>query len=99
MGNEASQRGKGAVMGILLVFFGVLAIVGGIYGKNFHIADVIALGEFKQESSKWSGRLVLTAVGGGLVGVGIMPSRMAKSRMEPNTSNGSGAMTTAARRK
>jgi hypothetical protein len=58
-------------MGILLVVFGALAIVGGIFGKNFHTADVIALGEFKQQSSKWSGRFVFIAVGVGLVGVGI----------------------------
>lgn len=58
-------------MGVLLVIFGALAIVGGIFGKNFHTADVIALGEFKQQSSKWSGRFVFIAVGVGLVGLGI----------------------------
>jgi hypothetical protein len=58
-------------MGVLLVVFGALAIVGGIFGKDFHAADVVALGEFKQKSSKWSGRLVFIVVGIGLVGVGI----------------------------
>ena len=57
--------------GVLLVIFGVLAIVGGVMGKDFHAADVIALGEFKQKSSRWSGRLVFIIVGVGLIGVGI----------------------------
>jgi hypothetical protein len=58
-------------MGVFLVIFGVLAIAGGIFGKDFHAADVVALGEFKQKSSKWSGRLVFIVVGLGLIGVGI----------------------------
>jgi hypothetical protein len=58
-------------VGILLTIFGVVSILGGIFGKNFHAADVIALGEFKQKSSRWSGRLVFIAVGVGLVGIGI----------------------------
>ena len=59
------------LMGVLLVIFGVLAIAGGVFGKDFRAADVIALGEFKQTSSKWSGRLVFIVVGLGLVCVGI----------------------------
>ena len=39
--------------------------------RNFRAADVVALGEFKQKSSKWSGRLVFIVVGLGLMGVGI----------------------------
>ena len=58
-------------MGIFLVIMGVIAIAGGIFGKNFHAADVIALGGFKQKSSRWSGRLVFLVVGVGLVVVGI----------------------------
>jgi hypothetical protein len=58
-------------MGVLLVIFGVLAIAGGVFGKDFRAADVVALGEFKQKSSKWSGRLVFIVVGLGLIGVGI----------------------------
>jgi hypothetical protein len=58
-------------MGILLIIFGVSGIAGGIFGKDFHAADVFALGEFKQKSSRWSGRLVFIVVGVGLIGVGI----------------------------
>ncbi len=57
--------------GVLLVIFGVLAIVGGVLGKDFHAADVIALREFKQKSSRWSGRLVFIVVGVGLIGIGV----------------------------
>jgi len=57
-------------MGVLLVILGVLAISGGVLGKNFQAADVIALGEFKQKSSRWSGRLVFIVVGVGLIGIG-----------------------------
>ncbi|MGO9336243.1 MAG: hypothetical protein ACLPY1_01920 [Terracidiphilus sp.] len=58
-------------MGIFLMIFGVVAILGGIFGKDFHAADVVALGEFKQKSSRWSGRLVFIVVGVALIGVGI----------------------------
>jgi hypothetical protein len=58
-------------MGVFLVIFGLLAIAGGIFGKDFRAADVIALGEFKQKTSKWSGRLVFIVVGLSLIGVGI----------------------------
>ena len=58
-------------MGILLMIFGAAAILGGIFGKDFHAADVVALGEFKQKSSRWSGRLVFIVVGLSLIGVGI----------------------------
>ena len=58
-------------MGFLLVIFGSVAIAGGVLGKDFHAADVIALSEFKQKSSRWSGRLVFILVGVGLIGIGI----------------------------
>jgi uncharacterized membrane protein YczE len=58
-------------MGILLIIFGGLAIVGGIFGKDFYAADVIALRAFKQKSSTWSGRLVFVVVGVVLIAVGI----------------------------
>jgi hypothetical protein len=58
-------------MGIFLMIFGGLAIVGCIFGKNFFAADVIALGAFKEKSSKWSGRLVFVVVGVVLIAVGI----------------------------
>ncbi len=58
-------------MGVLLVIFGVLAIAGGVLGKDFHVAGVIALSEFKQKRSRWSGRLVFIVVGVGLIGIGI----------------------------
>ena len=63
--------GRDEIMGVLLVIFGVLAIAGGVLGNNFQAADVIALGEFKQKSSRWSGRLVFVVVGVGLIGIGI----------------------------
>jgi len=58
-------------MGIVLIIFGVVSIVGGVVGKNFRHADVIALGEFGQKSPKWLGKLVFILVGLGLVGMGI----------------------------
>jgi uncharacterized membrane protein YczE len=65
-------------MGVLFIVFGVGAIVVGILGKDFYTADVIALGEFKQKSSKWSGRLVFCLVGVLLIALGI------KFLMDPN---------------
>jgi hypothetical protein len=59
------------MMGVLLVIFGVLGIAGGIFGKDFRAADVVALGEFKQKSSKWSGQLVFIVAGLILIGIGI----------------------------
>jgi hypothetical protein len=58
-------------VGILLVIFGVLGILGGVFGKEFYAADVIALHEYKQKRSKWSGRLLFIVVGVGLVCIGI----------------------------
>jgi len=55
----------------LLVIFGIMSLAGGIFGKDFRAADVIALGEFKQKASEWSGRLVFIVVGVGLIGIGI----------------------------
>jgi hypothetical protein len=58
-------------MGILCVLFGAMALAGGIFGKDFHTADVDALGEFKQKSPRWLGRLVFLTVGIGLIALGI----------------------------
>ena len=58
-------------MGILLIIFGCLAIVGGVFGKRFYAADVVALGALNQKSSTWSGRLVFILVGVALIAVGI----------------------------
>jgi hypothetical protein len=59
-------------MGILLIIFGCLAIVGGVFGKRFYAADVVALGALNQKSSTWwSGRLVFILVGVPLIAVGI----------------------------
>lgn len=58
-------------MGIFLIIFGGLAIAGGVFGKNFYAADVVALDSFKQKSSRWSGRLIFIAVGVVLIAVGI----------------------------
>jgi uncharacterized membrane protein YidH (DUF202 family) len=58
-------------MGVLLILFGLIAILAGIFGKDFHNADVIAQGEFKQKSSIWSGRTVFIVVGVGLIVGGV----------------------------
>jgi hypothetical protein len=58
-------------MGVLLIIFGCLAIVGGVFGKRFYAADVVAIGEFNQRSSTWSGRLVFILVGVALIAIGI----------------------------
>jgi hypothetical protein len=48
-----------------------LAIVGGIFGKDFYKADILALGAFKEKSSRWSGRLVFIVGGVVLIAIGI----------------------------
>ena len=58
-------------MGIVLIIFGILGIAGGVFGKEFHAADVIALGEFNRKVPKWLGRLVFFLAGAGLIGIGI----------------------------
>jgi|HubBroStandDraft_1064217.scaffolds.fasta_scaffold76947_4 hypothetical protein len=58
-------------MGLLLIGFGLLSILGGIFGRTFRKADVDSLAEFKQETSTWSGRLVFLAVGACLIAVGV----------------------------
>jgi hypothetical protein len=65
------SAGEMRLMGVLLVIFGALTIAGGVFGKDFRASDIIALGEFKQRSSKWLGRLIFIMVGLGLVYVGI----------------------------
>jgi hypothetical protein len=58
-------------MEILLIIFGVLAVAGGIFGKDFYRADVITLAALKDKSSTWSGRLLFIVVGTGLIAIGI----------------------------
>lgn len=57
----------------ILVGFGIVAILGGVLGKEFTVADVISLAEFKppKKSSGWSGRVVFIGVGVGLILIGI----------------------------
>jgi hypothetical protein len=38
-------------MGVLLIVFGCVAILGGIFGKEFFAADVITLAAFKPKRS------------------------------------------------
>ena len=61
------------MIGALLVIFGVLGIAGGIFGKDFRNADIIALHEFRnqQKMPTWLGRLVFIVAGVCLIGVGI----------------------------
>jgi hypothetical protein len=60
-------------MGLFLVVFGIVGILGGIFGKNFYVADILSLSGFKHEQkrSTWSGRLIFLAVGAFLIAVGI----------------------------
>ena len=60
-------------MGVLLIISGIVGIVGGIFGKNFYVADVISLSTFRHEKkcSTWSVRLVFLLVGVSLVAVRI----------------------------
>jgi len=58
-------------MGILFVISGGLAIVVGVLGKDFYVADVITLAPYKKKSSKWSGKLVFIVVGLGFIALGI----------------------------
>jgi hypothetical protein len=58
-------------MGILFIIGGIAAIIAGILGKEFHAADVMSLGEYKQKTSKWSGRLVFILAGLILIAVGV----------------------------
>lgn len=57
----------------ILIVFGIVAILGGILGNEFTVADPISLAEFKppKKSSTWSGRAVFIGVGTGLILIGI----------------------------
>lgn len=59
-------------MPIVPIIFGCLAIIGGIFGKEFYAADGEGLGPFKQKVSTWSGRVVFVLVGVGLIATGIV---------------------------
>lgn len=58
-------------MGILFVILGCLAIVAGIFGKEFYAADVITGTGYKQKRSRWSGRLIFIAGGLFFIAAGI----------------------------
>jgi hypothetical protein len=62
-----------SAMGIILIISGGVAIVGGIVGKTFYKADVVALEVFKSEDKwpSWFGRLLFIVVGVALIGVGV----------------------------
>lgn len=53
--------------------FGLVAIIAGVLGKEFTVADVNSLAEFKPptRSSKWSGRVVFIGVGVALILIDI----------------------------
>jgi hypothetical protein len=57
-----------------LIATGLVAIIGGVLGKEFTVADVISLAEFKppKRSSTWSGRIVFIGVGAALILIGIV---------------------------
>jgi len=58
-------------MGILLIIFGGVALIGAFFGKEFYAGNDDATGAFEQRSSTWSGRLLFTLVGVFLVALGI----------------------------
>jgi hypothetical protein len=58
-------------MGVLLIIFGCLGIAGGVFGKRFYAADIVALAAFNQRSATWSGRLVFILIGAALIAIGI----------------------------
>jgi hypothetical protein len=57
-----------------LIATGLVAIVGGVLGKEFTVADVNSLAESKlpKRSSTSSGRVVFIGVGAGLMLIGIV---------------------------
>jgi NhaP-type Na+/H+ or K+/H+ antiporter len=59
-------------MGVAFILVGIAAIVIGILGKEFYVADILSLSGFRREqrSSTWSGRLVFLVVGAGFVALG-----------------------------
>jgi hypothetical protein len=63
----------GKQMGVFLIATGLVAIVAGVLSKEFTVADVDSLAEFKptRKSSTRSGRVVFIGVGAGLILVGI----------------------------
>jgi hypothetical protein len=60
-------------MSVILIIAGLVSIVAGVLGRNFTVADVDSLAEFKpvQKSSTWSGRAVFIGVGLGMILIGI----------------------------
>ena len=57
----------------ILIAAGLVAIIAGVAGKAFTVADVNSLAEFTpvKKSSTWSGRAVFIGVGTGLILIGI----------------------------
>jgi hypothetical protein len=58
-------------MGVLLVICGVLAIAGGVFGKEFYVADVLGSDSYKRRRSTWSGRLIFILGGVCFLALGI----------------------------
>lgn len=56
----------------LMLVFGALGIIGGIFGKDFRATDVITLHEFKDKKlPTWLGRVISIVAGVGLIAIGI----------------------------
>jgi hypothetical protein len=57
----------------ILIATGLVAIIAGVLGKGFTVADVTSLAEFKppKKSSTWSGKAVFIGVGVFLILIGI----------------------------
>ena len=57
----------------ILIAAGLVAIIAGVLGKEFTVADVNSLSEFTppKKSSIWSGRAVFIGVRTGLILIGI----------------------------
>ncbi len=58
-------------MGVLAIVGGCIAILGGIFRRNFQAADPETGAAYKQRSSVWSGRFVCITAGFFLVAVRI----------------------------
>jgi hypothetical protein len=58
-------------VGTLFVILGIVAIVAGILGKDFYVADVLSGVGFKQKRSRWSGRLIFIVGGLSFIAAGI----------------------------
>jgi len=58
-------------MGVLFVIVGGLSIAGGIFGKDFHVADILSLRPYRDKMPTWLGRQIFIVGGLFFILVGI----------------------------